>query len=295
MASAWPMPTSPVRGEGDNRSRAGIGPEPAADVGRGHRVGDVHRRRQLVAGGTPGQAGTSSRETSCGIWIGPRPSTAPGRNRSSRWSSASALWNSDPDPGAQAASVPRGHAQEPAPPAQARRDRRRRAVANARNDPAANENAQSIVIHPLHRAGEPGMQEAPAPRPRPRPPWPPPPGKCGEMNRLSTISHRVTDVSEPDPLSFSPGRRCPKGRMRVCALIVLLRESGPCEIRDLIRLSRPPFSPGRRRSCLDSLARDHVHRRDARRIRLQSDAPPPQISAPCPRSAPGGGDSRCPT
>jgi hypothetical protein len=34
-----------------------------------------------------------------------------------------------------------------------------RAVATARrNDPAANQNAQSIVIHSLHRAGAPGVE-----------------------------------------------------------------------------------------------------------------------------------------
>ena len=70
-------------------------------------------------------------------------------------------WHSDPDPEAQAAlaralEVTHKNLHRLLKPDETAEGR---AVAIARrNDPAANENAQSIVIHPLHRDGAPGMQ-----------------------------------------------------------------------------------------------------------------------------------------
>ena len=75
------------------------------------------------------------------------------------------VWNSEPDPGAQAAlaralEVTHKTLHRLLKPDETAEGR---AVANARrNDPAADQNAQSIVIHPLHRPGAPGMQDTTA-------------------------------------------------------------------------------------------------------------------------------------
>ena len=106
----------------------------------------------------PGRA--SSRETSCGSWKARAPSTArrlePLHEVVERLGPA---WASEPDPEAQAAlaralEVTHKNLHRLLKPDETAEGR---AVANARRkDPAADENAQSIVIHPLHRAGAPG-------------------------------------------------------------------------------------------------------------------------------------------